>query len=209
VIPFRRLRELVLLVTSFTVAHSITLIGSAYGIAPGALWFPTLVETLIAASIVYMALENIVGGRVRRRFLLTFGFGLVHGFGFSFALRETLQFAGSHLLTALLAFNVGVELGQLLVLLILVPLLSFLFQHVVAERTGTVILSALVAHTGWHWMIERGAALQKFDGPELDVSLLATAMRWMMVLVAAAGVYWLIGLYRGRSRETSGTRSST
>jgi hypothetical protein len=209
VIPFRRLRELVLLVTSFTVAHSITLIGSAYGIAPGALWFPTLVETLIAASIVYMALENIVGGRVRRRFLLTFGFGLVHGFGFSFALRETLQFAGSHLLTALLAFNVGVELGQLLVLAILVPLLSFLFQQVVAERTGTVILSALVAHTGWHWMIERGAALQKFDGPELDVSLLATAMRWMMVLVAAAGVYWLIGLYRGRSRETSGTRSST
>jgi hypothetical protein len=209
VIPFRRLRELVLLVTSFTVAHSLTLVGSAYGIAPGALWFPTLVETLIAASIVYMALENIVGGRVRRRFLLTFGFGLVHGFGFSFALRETLQFAGSHLLTALLAFNVGVELGQLLVLLILVPLLSFLFQHVVAERTGTVILSALVAHTGWHWMIERGAALQKFDGPELDASLLATAMRWMMVLVAAAGVYWLIGLYRGRSRETSGTRSST
>jgi hypothetical protein len=209
VIPFRRLRELVLLVTSFTVAHSITLIGSAYGIAPLALWFPTLVETLIAASIVYMALENIVGGRVRRRWILTFGFGLVHGFGFSFALRETLQFAGSHLLTALLAFNLGVELGQLLVLALLVPLLAFLFQQVIAERIGTVILSALVAHTGWHWMVERGAALRQFEGPELDATLLATAMRWMMVLVAAAGVYWLIGLYRGRSRETSGTRSST
>ena len=48
--------------------------------------------------------------------MVAFGFGLVHGFGFSFALRETLQFAGSHLLTSLLAFNVGVELGQLLVL---------------------------------------------------------------------------------------------
>ena len=104
------------MVTSFTVAHSVTLIASAYDWRPAALWFPPLVETLIAASIVYMALENIVGARRRRRWLITFAFGLVHGFGFSFALRETLQFAGSHLLTALLAFNLGVELGQLVVL---------------------------------------------------------------------------------------------
>ena len=68
----------------------------------------------------------------------------MHGFGFSFALRETLQFAGSHLLTSLLAFNVGVELGQVLVLLRLVPALSLLFRYVVAERVGTIVLSALV-----------------------------------------------------------------
>ena len=60
VIPFRRLGALVVIVTSFTVAHSVTLIASAYDMAPSALWFPPLVETLIAASIVYMALENIV-----------------------------------------------------------------------------------------------------------------------------------------------------
>ena len=73
-----------------------------------------------------MALENIVGGAtVHRRWMIAFGFGLVHGFGFSFALRETLQFAGSHLLTSLLAFNIGVELGQLLVLALLVPALEF------------------------------------------------------------------------------------
>ena len=87
--------------------------------------------------------------------MIAFGFGLVHGFGFSFALRETLQFAGSHLLTSLLSFNVGVELGQLLVLVLLVPALDLLFRYVVAERMGTIILSALVAHTAWHWMIER------------------------------------------------------
>src|SRR5581483_3396271 len=112
VIPFRRLRALIPIVTSFTVAHSITLIASAYNLAPSALWFPPLVEALIAASIVYMALENIVGTTsVHRRWIITFGFGLVHGFGFSFALRETLQFAGSHLLASLLSFNLGVELG--------------------------------------------------------------------------------------------------
>ena len=61
VIPFRRFRSLVAVVTAFTVAHSITLIASAYNLAPDALWFPPLIETLIATSIVYMALENIVG----------------------------------------------------------------------------------------------------------------------------------------------------
>ena len=75
--------------TAFTVAHSITLIASAYDLAPDALWFPPLIETLIAMSIVYMALENIVGARAsQRRWMITFAFGLVHGFGFSFALRR-------------------------------------------------------------------------------------------------------------------------
>ncbi|HIG16397.1 MAG TPA: hypothetical protein EYQ31_03375, partial [Candidatus Handelsmanbacteria bacterium] len=61
VVPFRRFRALVPIVTGFTVAHSVTLIASAYGLAPNALWFPPLVETLIALSIVYMAFENIIG----------------------------------------------------------------------------------------------------------------------------------------------------
>src|SRR2546430_3829830 len=112
-----------------------------------------------------MALENIVvsgAARLDRRWLVAFLFGLVHGFGFSFALRQTLQFAGSHLLTSLLSFNVGVELGQLLVLSALIPALGLLFRHVVAERMGTIILSALVAHTGWHWMTERWDRLRQF-----------------------------------------------
>ena len=93
VIPFRRLLPLAVIVTSFTVAHSITLIASAFGYVPGGLWFPPLIETLIAISIVWMALENIVGANnLQRRWVITFVFGLVHGFGFSFALRESLQF---------------------------------------------------------------------------------------------------------------------
>src|SRR2546425_3430988 len=164
VIPFRRLRALIPVVTAFTVAHSITLIASAYNFAPDFLWFPPLIETLIAASIVYMALENIAGAStLQRRWMIAFGFGLVHGFGFSFALRQSLQFAGSHLLTSLLSFNLGVELGQLLVLVLLIPLLEILFRLVVAERIGTIILSALVAPTGWHWMLDRAGRLRHFQ----------------------------------------------
>jgi HupE/UreJ protein len=193
VIPFRRMRSLILIVTSFTVAHSITLIASAMNVAPGALWFPPLIETLIAASIVYMALENIVGvTSVTRRWMITFAFGLVHGFGFSFALRETLQFAGSHLLTSLLSFNVGVELGQLLVLAALVPALALFFRSGVPERTGTIVLSAIVGHTAWHWMIDRWDRLRQFSAPSIDVLVLLTIVRWTFAAVFVAAVAWLI-----------------
>jgi len=252
VIPFRRFRPLVAIVTAFTVAHSITLIASAYNLAPDALWFPPLIETLIATSIVYMALENIVfaaekqpqsaqsfvthvdlqpgrdahidrkdsavsassaaafSSALKRRWLVTFGFGLVHGFGFSFALRQTLQFAGSHLLASLLSFNIGVELGQLLVLAALMPALAFLFRFVVAERLGTIILSAIVAHTAWHWMADRYAVLRqfRFEWPVIDAAFLASLMRWAMLAVIAGALYWLVfGVLRaGRRGARDGVR---
>jgi hypothetical protein len=206
VIPFRRLRALVPIVTSFTVAHSITLIASAYDLAPGFLWFPPLVETLIATSILYMALENIVGAAgVHRRLLITFGFGLIHGFGFSFALRETLQFAGSHMLTSLLSFNIGVELGQLLVLALLIPVLDLLFRFVVAERMGTIILSAFLAHTSWHWLEDRAGRLSQFsfEWPTLTAAQWATVLGWLMLLVVVAGAAWFLRLALIRRREPS------
>ena len=118
--------------------------------------------------------------------MIALAFGLVHGFGFSFALRQTLQFAGSHLLTSLLSFNVGVELGQLLLLLLMIPMLELLFRFVVKERMGTIILSSIVAHTAWHWMIDRGAVLRgyRFTWPELTPALVAAAMRWGAAVVA-------------------------
>ena len=200
VIPFRRFRALIPVVTAFTVAHSITLIASAYGWAPDVGWFPPLIETLIAVSILYMALENIVGGAtVHRRWILAFAFGLVHGFGFSFALRQSLQFAGAHMLASLLSFNVGVELGQLLVLLVAIPVLTALFRYVVAERMGTIILSALVAHTAWHWMLDRADAMRKF--PFVWPSLTPGLLRGAMVIVALVGAIWLIDGWR-RKRTT-------
>ena len=206
VIPFRRFWSLVPIVTSFTVAHSITLIASAVGLAPDALWFPPLIETLIALSIVFMAVENIVGAKLGRRWLIAFGFGLVHGFGFSFVLSESLQFAGGHLITSLLSFNVGVELGQLFVLVFMVPATVLLFRYVVAERMGTIILSALLAHTGWHWMTDRGAELvqYQFTWPVLSAVFLATVMRWLMLVFIVAGAVWVLRVGFGKLAEWSG-----
>ena len=210
VIPFRRFRALIPVVTAFTVAHSITLIASAYNFAPNVLWFPPLIETLIAISILYMALENIVGvTSVQRRWMVAFGFGLVHGFGFSFALRQTMQFAGSHLLTSLLSFNVGVELGQILMLALFIPALEILFRYVVAERVGTIILSALVAHTAWHWMGERANILSqyRFQLPALSAALLAGVLHWLMLIVIIAGLIWLLfAIFSNRMDRESATR---
>jgi hypothetical protein len=141
-----------------------------------------------------MALEKIVSPALKRRWVVTFAFGLIHGFGFSFALRDSLQLAGSHVLTSLLSFNVGVELGQLLVLVVAVPALDALFRFGVPERIGTIVVSALVAHTGWHWMTERGGLLAQYrlEWPVFDLAFLDVLLRWAMLAVGMAGVWWLI-----------------
>jgi hypothetical protein len=208
VIPFRRIGPLIPIVTAFTVAHSITLIASGYGFAPDVLWFAPLIEMLIAMSIVYMALENIVVEQPTRRWIIAFFFGLVHGFGFSFVLRNTLQFAGSHVLTSLLSFNVGVEIGQLFVLVLFVPGLNLLFRYVVAQRLGTIILSALVAHQAWHWMVDRVDTLKQFPWPTITDGGLMSALGWLFVLVALAAMIWVVSVVT-RRREHLGTGKTT
>jgi hypothetical protein len=209
VVPFRSFWALVPIVTSFTIAHSITLIAAALGLAPNALWFPPLIETLIALSIVFMAFENIIGPKLERRWMVAFGFGLVHGFGFSFALSQSLQFAGAHLLTSLLSFNVGVELGQLFVLAITVPILEILFRKWLPELMGTIALSALLAHTGWHWMTERGGQLLQynFTVPAMNPAFAATLLRWIMLALIVTGAAWILkgvfGMLPGRAEANA------
>ena len=192
-IPLQRIRSLVVVVTAFTLAHSLTLGAAALGLVPAGLWFPPLVEMLIAATIFYMAIENLFQPSFQRRWLVAFGFGLVHGFGFSFALRESLQLAGDHLLTSLAAFNIGIELGQIAVLLVTVPVLRVLGRRL-PQRIPAIVISALVAHTAWHWLLERWETFAAYEIvlPPVDAALAAAAMRWMMLLLSAVLVVWLV-----------------
>jgi len=129
--------------------------------------------------------------RLERRWVLAFGFGLVHGFGFSFALGEQLQFAGAHLLTALGAFNVGVELGQLAALAVAIPVLRAVRERVGEGRQHLIVWvgSALIAHTAWHWMTERFSSLSAFrDGfvvPALDGAFALGALRLALLAAVA------------------------
>jgi hypothetical protein len=147
------LRATAAIVTSFTVAHSLTLIAASLG------WvsLPSrLVESAIALSIAYTAIENIVRPDVRWRFALTFAFGLVHGLGFARMLAELLPPDG--IVVPLLAFNAGVELGQLLVVLIALPLLTTICRAVGGTRYRRVVMpiaSSLIAALGIMWLVER------------------------------------------------------
>jgi hypothetical protein len=187
VIPLRGWRQILSVITVFTVAHSFTLLGSAFNLAPSGAWFPPFVETAIAASIVYMALENIIGVNLERRVLITGLFGLVHGFGFSYGLQENFQFAGTHLLVSLFAFNIGIEMGQILVLAVMLPALAVVRRYVLPGRVGMIIFSAIVADTGWHWMIDRADALWKTPWPRPSLAGLAILAFWVAGILLAAG----------------------
>jgi hypothetical protein len=199
---FRRWTALLPFLVAFIVGHSLTLIAAAYNLAPDALWFPVLFETLIAMSVLYLALENVVEATpAQYRAMAACGFGLIYGFGFSFALRQTLQFGGSHVLASVLSFHAGIELGHLLVLALLLPLLNLLFRIGVPERIGTIFLAALAAHTGWHQMLDRARWLTSvpFQWPAFDPVLVAGVLRWSVIsLILGGTLYFVFRVLRPR-----------
>ena len=149
----RGVRDVVTTLTAFTVAHSLTL-----GLAvTGVVNVPAgIVEPLIAASIVYVGLENLFRQQPPPRWKLTFGFGLIHGFGFAGALRE-LGIGSSGLAVALPlgSFNLGVEAGQIAVALVALPLLWALRAQPALSPRLTSACSVLVVLAGGYWLIER------------------------------------------------------
>lgn len=153
------LREILLLVTSFTIAHSVTLILAGLGYIT---LTSRIVEPFIAASIVFVAVWNIVvlwhgaiPAKSKKRWLAAFGFGLVHGLGFAGSLRD-VEIPSQFFISALLMFNVGVELGQLAILIVVVPLLVFLDRKYPEYRRKTLLfVSAFIAAAATYWFIER------------------------------------------------------
>ena len=140
VLPGGRLGAFVRIVTSFTIAHSLTLAVAVLGLVnvPAA-----PVEALIALSIAWVAAENLIRVRpMSRRWVVAFVFGLIHGFGFSTVLRD-IGLPRDALLSSLMWFNLGIEFGQLLVLLLLVPALAWL-SRVRPEKPVSQALSALI-----------------------------------------------------------------
>ncbi len=146
-------RPLLIQVTSFTIAHSITLGLSIYGVFSLP---PTIVEPLIAASIVYVAVENILTSTLHAwRPFVVFGFGLLHGLGFAGVLHE-VGLPRSEFLTGLITFNVGVELGQLAVITLAFGLVGYWGKDRGWYRARVIVpASAAIALTGLYWTVER------------------------------------------------------
>lgn len=149
----RRLKPILLQVTAFTLAHTLTLGLSIYGVISLP---PSIVEPLIALSIVFVAVENILTPELKpTRIFLVFAFGLLHGLGFAGVLSE-LGLPRSEFLPALLSFNVGVEAGQLAVIGLATLFLGLPFRHRDWYRQRVVIpASCLIAAVGLYWSVQR------------------------------------------------------
>ena len=147
------LRHNAKIITSFTVAHSLTLALATLGLVNIS---PAIVEPLIAVSIIFVGLENLFRRRLAARWLVTFGFGLVHGLGFAATLRELgIGTIGARVALPLLSFNVGVELAQIAIAVLVLPLVwrleqrsSFALKHVPA-------FSLLITFAGVYWFLAR------------------------------------------------------
>ncbi len=147
------LRSNTKIITSFTVAHSLTLALATFGLVNIP---PAIVEPIIAASVVFVGVENLFGRRLTSRWVVTFVFGLVHGLGFASILREMgIGGVGARVAIPLLSFNLGVELAQIAIAALVLPLVwrlekcpSFTLKHVPA-------LSLLITFAGLYWFLVR------------------------------------------------------
>ncbi len=148
-----RLRSVLWQATAFTVAHSITLGLAMYGLITP---LPSMIEPLIALSIAFVAIENLITDQLKWwRTLVVFAFGLLHGCGFAGALGE-LGLPGNHFFTALLSFNAGVELGQIAVILMAYLLVGRWFGQKTWYRQRIVLpLSTIIAVIALYWTFER------------------------------------------------------
>lgn len=141
------------IITSFTVAHSLTLALATFGVVTLP---PNIVEPLIAASVVFVGIENLVRRQLARRWLVTFSFGLIHGLGFASVLRDLgIGTMGIHGAIPLVSFNLGVELAQISIAACILPLIwklqhrpSFMLKHVPT-------LSLLITLAGLYWLLTR------------------------------------------------------
>ena len=198
------LRATLGIVTAFTVAHSITLITAALGL----IRLPSrVVESCIALSIVYVAIENLRASEPRRRWLVAFAFGLVHGFGFASVLGD-LGLPSRGLVLSLVAFNVGVEVGQLAVVCLAFPVLLLLARAAADRRRGDTVWLAFFA-------LAASALFAQFERNALVVALAIGAITAAMtfgarrfdyrrgvqfpasIAIALLGAIWFVARVRG------------
>ena len=147
------LRRNVKIITSFTVAHSLTLALATLGLVNIS---PAVVEPVIAASVVFVGVENLFGRRLAARWLVTFSFGLVHGLGFASALQELgIGGLGVRAVLPLISFNVGVELAQIAIAALVLPLVWKLKERPAFTLRHVPALSLLITLAGVYWFLAR------------------------------------------------------
>jgi putative flippase GtrA len=184
-VPSRTPRQLVGMVVAFSLTHCLMLVFFARDSAPASAWLPVFIVAGVATSIVCMSLTSIVSPHGRLSLTVPAICGLIFGLLFAYAFKDRMQFAGDHAQISLLFFIIGIEVGQLVLLAVLLLVTAVLVRYIFVGQAGTYVLLGLIALIAWPWMLERGEILSR---TQWQTTELRAVVPWIVgiVLVAAA-----------------------
>jgi HupE / UreJ protein len=197
VAPFRRFSALLAIVVAYTALQALTLTAAAGGALADAEigWLPLLFITVYAAAVLLLAIGNLAVPRLRARYFIASVVGAFAGFGLGRLLTDASPFMGTHPLVAVVAFNVGVALGVVACLIVAFVALRLLFSTPLGPLLGVIVVSALLGHASWHWMIDGGREFMRQLGqtpPASFWSALAVVVPWLIpALVVGIAAYFL------------------
>lgn len=189
-LPFhRRMRQVGTTAAALAAAFAVSALPVVSEAITQDRWLTTLVDTVVAASVLALAIGNVVSDSLRWRWLVVGAFGLAHGAALSSGLGEVLQFGDKAMALSRAAFLLGVYAGLAAVLLGLLAVLRGLFHHPAAARYGVPLAGVLIAHQAWHWTVDRLGELRMLPLPQVHVVAAARGATLVMLVLAVA---WLL-----------------
>jgi hypothetical protein len=208
VAPFRKFRSLLTVVIVLAALQALTLTAAAQGALADidAGWLPVLSDTVLATGMVLLAIGNLGAPSLRRRWFIAALVGALGGFGLGRLLSDAGQFAGTHTLVAAVSFNLGVAMGVVVSLALAFFALRLLFSRVLGPLLGVIVLSAVVGHASWHWMIDGGRELARQLGSAGATGFwsgwLVVALWLAPALLVGAAAYFLPRRFDGMPAPT-------
>ena len=195
VAPFRDWRSLLALILVLSGLQALTLTATAQGAVATTRWLAELSGLGLAATVVLFAIGNLGAPNLRRRWFLGAVVGSLGGFGLGTLLADAWQFAGTQTVISLVSFNIGVVLVELASAALAFAAVRLLFARVLGPPLGVVVLSAVVGHAAWHWMIERGHqfghGLEHAAYAGLGPALMVVAL-WLLPALVAGALGWFL-----------------
>jgi hypothetical protein len=186
--PFRQFRSLLLVILMSSALQALTATAVVEQTVPDSPLLAALCGAGLAAAIVLLAIGNLAAPSLRRRWLLAAMVGAVGGFGLGHLLADALQFAGTRTLVSLVSFNLGMALAQVVSLALALAGLRLLFARMLGPALGLVVLSAILGHMGWHWMLDEGHELAHQIGHAGLSSALITVAPWLLPALGVGAV---------------------
>ncbi len=190
--PFRQFWSLLAVVMAMTAVQGATLTASALGATPDWRLLMPLLEKCLAAGVVFLVIENIVAPSLRRRWLIASVIGVLSGFEFGHLLVDNRQFAGAHAVVSAVSFNLAVALSEVVALVFALGALSILFTYVTGRRLGMVVLSIVLGHVAWHWMMDSSHRFELGASALVSTGSVAVVAWWILVGLLVGGVAWFL-----------------